>query len=249
MGDGMKDSDCVGKVIGRLMMIGDVLGVNPKSIALELDNDGDDAAAADISSAMANVNLKEGNEDSTVSVEASLIQEFYSAKLSHPSLVSILPVPEITHNTSSPNLSLQQPRESIAHKQEIDEYFLTDDPKVNGKAKMKKAFCEPGNIDFCPPIELLTYFGGLDNGSDSKGVTISRSPENGGDVTYTSKSQVEADFQSGALHPGDLKGCISTIMVDVLTKTSEAIKMDGDAAKGVKALKAWEKKIVKQKKK
>jgi len=95
----------------------------------------------------------------------------------------------------------------------------------------------------------LTYFGGLDNGSDSKGVTISRSPENGGDVTYTSKSQVEADFQSGALHPGDLKGCISTIMVDVLTKTSEAIKMDGDAAKGVKALKAWEKKIVKQKKK
>jgi len=249
MGDGMKDSDCVGKVIGRLMMIGDVLGVNPKSIALELDNDGDDAAAADISSAMANVNLKEGNEDSTVSVEALLIQEFYSAKLSHPSLVSILPVPEMNHITSSPNLSLQQPRESIAHKQEIDEYFLTDDPKVNGKAKMKKAFCEPGNIDFCPPIELLTYFGGLDNGSDSKGVTISRSPENGGDVTYTSKSQVEADFQSGALHPGDLKGCISTIMVDVLTKTSEAIKMDGDAAKGVKALKAWEKKIVKQKKK
>jgi len=244
---GMKDADCVGKVIGRLMMIGDVLGVNPKSIALEMENDGD----MNISSAMANMNL--GGDDSatspsTQSVEATLIEEFYSIKLSHSSLQSILPVPTITHNTSSPNLALQQPRESIAHKQEIDEYFLTDDPKVNGKSKMKKAFCEPGNIDFCPPIALLTYFGGLDSGA-GKGVTISRSPENGGDVTYTSKSQVEADFESGALHPGDLKGCISTIMVEVLTKTSEAIKKDGSAAKGVKALKAWEKKMSKQKKK
>eukprot|EP00986_Skeletonema_menzelii_P010375 scaffold5063_cov150-Skeletonema_menzelii.AAC.4 len=245
---GMKDADCVGKVIGRLMMIGDVLGVNPKSIALEMDNDGD----INISSAIANMSLGD-DESTTTSTEATLIQEFYSVKLSHPSLTSILPLPTITHNVSSPNLALQQPRESIAHKQEIDEYFLTDDPKVNGKSKMKKAFCEPGNIDFCPPIALLTYFGGLDSGSASasagKGVTISRSPENGGDVTYTSKSQVEADFKSGALHPGDLKGCISTIMVEVLTKTSEAIKNDGSAAKGVKMLKAWEKKMSKQKKK
>jgi tyrosyl-tRNA synthetase len=250
MGGGMKDSDCVGKVIGRLMMIGDVLGVNPKSIALDLNdsdggNDGDD-----ISSGMASMALDGGDNASASSVEARLIQEFYSAKLDHPSLTSILPIPAITHNTSSPNLALQQPRESIAHKQEIDEYFLTDDPKVNGKSKMKKAFCEPGNVDFCPPIELLAYFGGLDGVEGAGGgVTINRSPENGGDVTYTSKSQVLKDFESGALHPGDLKGCISTIMVEVLTKTSEAIKKDGDAAKGVKALKAWEKKMSKQKKK
>lgn len=241
---GMKDADCVGKVIGRLMMIGDVLGVNPKSIALEMDNDGD------ISSAMANLSLGGDSTAATISTEATLIEEFYSVKLSHPELQSILPVPTITHNTSSPNLALQQPRESLAHVQEIDEYFLTDDPKVNGKSKMKKAFCEPGNIDFCPPIALLAYFGGLDSGESGKGgVTISRSAENGGDVTYTSKSQVEADFKSGALHPGDLKGCISTIMVEVLTKTSEAIKNDGSAAKGVKALKAWAKKMSKQKKK
>jgi tyrosyl-tRNA synthetase len=237
---GMKDSDCVGKVIGRLMMIGDVLGVNPKSIALDLDdcNHGD----GDISSGMSKMNL----DGDLASVEAKLIQQFYSAKLAYPALTDMFSVPQITHNTSSPNLALQQPRESVAHKQEIDEYFLTDDPKVNGKSKMKKAFCEPGNIDFCPPIELLTYFGGLGNG---KGVTISRSPENGGEVTYTSKAQIVQDFESGALHPGDLKGCIATIMVDVLTKISEAIKLDGDAAKGVKALKAWEKKMSKQKKK
>ena len=34
MGPNMKDSDCVGNVIGRLMLIGDVMGLEPASIAL-----------------------------------------------------------------------------------------------------------------------------------------------------------------------------------------------------------------------
>jgi hypothetical protein len=58
-----------------------------------------------------------------------------------------------------------------------------DDPKVHGKSKMKKAFCEPGNVDFCLPIEVFAHFGGLENG---KTITISQSPDNGGDVTYMS---------------------------------------------------------------
>ena len=239
-GDAMKDSEGVGKVIGRLMMIADVLAVNPKSIAL------DSAAADDVAAGVEKMSL-EGKAPE--SVEAHLIGQFYSTKLSHPGLVSILPKPQLMHIDASlgPKLALQLPRESAAHKTEFDEYFLADDPKVHGKSKMKKAFCEPGNVDFCPPIELLAYFGGLDAGG--KEVTISRSPDNGGDVTYTTKAAVLTDFESGALHPGDLKGVISTIMVEVLTKVNGAIKGDGDAAKGVKALKAFEKKMSKQKKK
>ena len=34
MGDSLKDNDCVGNVIGRLMLIGDVMGLEPASIAL-----------------------------------------------------------------------------------------------------------------------------------------------------------------------------------------------------------------------
>ena len=237
LGEGMKDSEGVGIVIGRLMLIADVMAVNPKSIALDPT---EVAAAAD---GVENMSL----DNKALSVEAHLIQHFYATKLSHPALVSILPVPQITHVTEGPKLALQLPRESVAHKTESDEYFLVDDPKVNGKSKMKKAFCEPGNVEFCPPIELLAYFGGLDG--DGEGVTISRSPENGGDVTYTTKSAVRKDYESGALHPGDLKGATSTIMVQVLTKMSNEIKADKDAAKAVKALKAFEKKMAKQKKK
>ena len=92
---------------------------------------------------------------------------------------------------------------------------------------------------------MLAYFGGLDAG---KGVTIQRSPENGGDVTYTTKSDLRKDFESGSLHPGDLKGLVSSTMMAVLTTINEELKKDDDAMKGGKALKAFEKKMSKQKK-
>ncbi|KAL7468400.1 hypothetical protein ACHAXS_008629 [Conticribra weissflogii] len=252
---GMKDAEGVGKVIGRLMTVADVLAVNPKSIALDVDEEAISAAdeqpnEEEVTDSVSNMSLDDNGN--ATSIEATLIRQFYRAKLSHPDHVKILPTPQITHLSSatSPKLSLQPPRESEAHKTEFDEYFVLDDPKVHGKSKMKKAFCEPGNVDFCPPIELLAYFANLDGSAENaKEVTVHRSPENGGDVTYTSKSQLVRDFSSGALHPGDLKAAVSSVIVDVLTKMSEGIKNDGEAAKGGKALKAFEKKMAKQKKK
>ncbi|KAL7429045.1 hypothetical protein ACHAXH_003807 [Discostella pseudostelligera] len=255
LGGGMKDSEGVGRVIGRLMMIADVLAINPSSISL-FDAAAVEAAiggeyVVDATGGMKNLNLEDdASAAGAQSVEAHLIQQFYGAKLSHPGVVSILPLPRITHlDASGPKLSLQPPRASAALRTEFDEYFIADDPKVNAKSKMKKAFCEPGNVDFCPPIELLAYFGGLNGGGNAKEVVISRSPDNGGNVTYTDKSALLKDFESGALHPGDLKTAISGMMVEVMTQISAEIKGDDKAANGVKALKAFEKKMAKQKKK
>jgi tyrosyl-tRNA synthetase len=235
----MKDSEQVGAVIGKLMMVADVLAVNPKSVAL-------DPAVDEMGVALAGLNLQESsNGPSALSVEAYLIQEYYRAKLGHPSIASQFPVPVAVHISNGPNLRLQPPRESAALKTEFDEYFLLDDPKVNAKSKMKKSFCEPGNIDFCPPIELLAYFGGLDSGKE---VTIQRSDDNGGNVTYASKADLRKDFESGSLHPGDLKALVSSTMMEVLTSISDELKKDDDATKGAKGLKAFEKKMSKQKK-
>lgn len=239
LGEGMKDSEQVGAVIGKLMMVADVLAVNPKSVAL-------DPAVDEMGVALAGLNLQESsNGPSALSVEAYLIQEYYRAKLGHPSIASQFPVPVAVHISNGPNLRLQPPRESAALKTEFDEYFLLDDPKVNAKSKMKKSFCEPGNIDFCPPIELLAYFGGLDSGKE---VTIQRSDDNGGNVTYASKADLRKDFESGSLHPGDLKALVSSTMMEVLTSISDGLKKDDDATKGAKGLKAFEKKMSKQKK-
>ncbi|KAL3756107.1 hypothetical protein ACHAWU_005611 [Discostella pseudostelligera] len=257
LGGSMKDSEGVGRVIGRLMMIADVLAINPSSISL-LDAAAVEAAiggeyVVDATDGMKNINLEDHASAAVAqSVEAHLIQQFYGAKLSHPGVASILPLPRIMHlDASGPKLSLQPPRASAALRTEFDEYFIADDPKVHGKSKMKKAFCEPGNVDFCPPIELLAYFGGLNGGGGGgmKEVVISRSPDNGGNVTYTDKSALLKDFESGALHPGDLKTAISGMMVEVMTQISAEIKGDDKAANGVKALKAFEKKMAKQKKK
>jgi len=210
MGPNMKDSDGVGNVIGRLMLIGDIMGLEPASIALPArDQDSD--------------------------LISDLIGRFYDEKLSSMTKAS-------TTIIDSPSLALQEARESEAHKTENDEYFLLDDPKVHGKSKMKKAFCEPGNIEFCPPIVVSFAFSGGE-------IKVSRSEENGGDITYTNQTDVENDFKSGALHPGDLKAAAFSIMTGTLTKISDALKKDPNATKGAKALKAQEKKMAKKKKK
>lgn len=213
MGSEMKDADGVGIVIGRLMKVADVMGVDPVTLCMP------------------------GNEASTV--ESTLITQFYSAKLE--GMVAPTVVIE-----SGPILMLQK-REEVAHVTENDEYYLLDDPKVNGKSKMKKAFCEPGNIEYCPPIAVVCAFC-FGYSHDSTGeLLIRRSDDNGGDVTYTKMSEIEADFQSGALHPGDLKEAASNKMVEVLEKISASIKADGDATKAGKALKACAKKMAKKK--
>lgn len=120
--------------------------------------------------------------------------------------------------------------------------------QVNGKSKMKKAFCEPKNIEYCPPICVASAFAfGLE--ADSTGeMIISRSPENGGDAVFKNRAELEAAFADGSLHPGDLKAFASATMVATLDKLAKAIKADSDSTKAGKTLKAMAKKLAKKKK-
>jgi len=216
----MKDSDCVGWVIARLMKVADVAGVEPTSVAL-LDN---------------------GNNihSDAASIESKMITEFFEEKL------ATLVQPKVSSGTG-PNMILQT-RELEAHKTDNDEYYLLDDPKVNGKSKMKKAFCEPKNIEFCPPISIASAFSfGLETDSTGE-MTIARTPDNGGDVVFKNRSELEAIFAGDSLHPGDLKAFAATLMVTTLEKLSKAIKADSEATKASKTLKATQKKLAKKKK-
>lgn len=213
MGPDMKDSDGVGIVIGRLMKVADVMGVNPETVCMP--------------------------ENGVSNVESALVNEFYSAKLEGMTAPGVV-------LENGPDLVLQR-REEVAHVTENDEYYLLDDPKVNGKSKMKKAFCEPGNVDYCPPISVVSafYFG---FSRDSTGeLVIRRSDENGGDVTYKTMSEVEVDFASGALHPGDLKEAATSKIMELLENLAVAMKANGEASKAGKTLKACAKKMSKKK--
>merc|ERR1711972_629171 len=76
------------------------------------------------------------------------------------------------------------------------------------KTKISKAFCEPGNVENNGPLSftehvLLPIF---------KEFKIQRNEEWGGNKTYTTIEEMQEDFKSEALHPGDLKkGCIEYV--------------------------------------
>lgn len=109
---------------------------------------------------------------------------------------------------------------------------------------MKKAFCEPGNTVFCPPIALATVF----CLKKETPLIISRPEENGGTCQYEDVSTLEKDFQSEALHPGDLKASVSAAVMDVFQHLSSALKADKETTQATKTLKAFQKKISKMKK-
>jgi len=201
MGENLVDSDCVGRVIGRLMKIADIMALNTATIGF--------------------LNGPDGRS------EMNLINRYFEHKI--PMLLA--PKVSLIEETS---LQLQE-RTLDVHKTDNDEYFLLDDAKVHGKSKMKKAFCEPGNTSFCPPLVFLTAFGPSE-------VSIERSTENGGNVTYHSHTQMEEDFQNGHLHPGDLKTVASSIMFSTLESLTKALKDDTEVMQALKALKAYAKK-------
>ena len=115
---------------------------------------------------------------------------------------------------------------------------------MNVKSKMKKAFCEPGNTVFCPPIALASVFCLKKETS----LVIARPEENGGTCNYEDLSTLENDFRSEALHPGDLKTGVTAAVMEVFKNLSSAIKADKEAIQATKTLKAFQKKASKMKK-
>jgi tyrosyl-tRNA synthetase len=121
--------------------------------------------------------------------------------------------------------------------------------QVHGKSKLKKAFCEPGTISFCPPIALTQalVFESSTTLAPSSEFSITRPEANGGDKVFKNISEIQADFESGALHPGDLKAATTNVALLLLERLAAAFSGDSETQKAVKALKAFAKKMSKKK--
>merc|ERR1712099_156234 len=103
-----------------------------------------------------------------------------------------LPQPEV-QLVEFPKLRLLADGDGV----ETDTNIMLTDKEIDVNRKVKKAFCEPGNISFCPPISWVGELLAL-----QKEFLISRKPDNGGDKSYTDVEELRKDFGSGALHPG-----------------------------------------------
>lgn len=80
------------------------------------------------------------------------------------------------------------------------------------KKKLKKAFCEPGNVTDCPLFAVLNHLILPLN----KEFKVTRKEEFGGNKVYTDFDEVVNDFKDLNLHPGDLKNSIETVLVNLL---------------------------------
>ncbi|XP_073840446.1 tyrosyl-tRNA synthetase [Musca autumnalis] len=94
----------------------------------------------------------------------------------------------------------------MSSSEEDSKIDLLDSP-ANVKKKLKKAFCEPGNVtdngllSFVKHV-LFSLF------KEGEGFEINRSEENGGDVTFTNYADLEQYFADNKLHPADLKATV-----------------------------------------
>jgi tyrosyl-tRNA synthetase len=87
---------------------------------------------------------------------------------------------------------------------------LLDDPATVTR-KLKKAFCEEGNITDNGVLSFVKYvlfpLGSL-NGKTAS-FTISRPEKYGGNVIYQIYQELEDDFRDKKVHPGDLKASVT----------------------------------------
>ncbi|CAL8297727.1 unnamed protein product [Lota lota] len=86
------------------------------------------------------------------------------------------------------------------------------DKKEDVKKKLKKAFCEPGNIENNGLLSFVKHVLFPLHGEFS----VKRDPKWGGDKVYTVFEEVEKDFAGELVHPGDLKASIEVALNKLL---------------------------------
>ncbi|XP_026463039.1 tyrosine--tRNA ligase, cytoplasmic-like [Ctenocephalides felis] len=110
----------------------------------------------------------------------------------------------------------------MSSSEEDSKIDLLDSP-ANVKKKLKRAFCEPGNItdngllSFVKHV-LFPLF------KEGEAFLVTRKAEFGGDLTFTNYQDLEDSFAKEELHPGDLKGAVEVYinrLLDPIRKTFE----------------------------
>jgi tyrosyl-tRNA synthetase len=98
------------------------------------------------------------------------------------------------------------------------------------RSKIKKAWCEEGNIENNPLLELTKHII-LHNFNE---INIQRPEKFGGNVTYTNYSQVENDFSQKRLHPSDLKQTVSDYLIKIINPIREKLPINEELFNAIK---------------
>lgn len=107
----------------------------------------------------------------------------------------------------------------MSSSEEESKIDLLDSPSTV-KKKLKKAFCEPGNIENNGILSFTKHviFPLFKNEEKFR---VHRSPEHGGDIIFEDYESLEKSFAEENVHPGDLKAAVEVY----INKLLEPIRM------------------------
>jgi len=108
-----------------------------------------------------------------------------------------------------------------------EEYIELLEQESALKKKVKAAFCEEGNVEFNPLLDIARDII-LPLLPQGEKFLISRSADHGGDLHFASSKELNESFASKAVHPGDLKNSLLGYLKELIApirKSSESPAM------------------------
>ncbi|XP_035777996.1 tyrosine--tRNA ligase, cytoplasmic-like [Anopheles albimanus] len=99
------------------------------------------------------------------------------------------------------------------------------DSAAKVKSKIKKAFCEPGNIEDNGLLKFVKHVI-YPMFKEGESFVIQRKPDFGGDLVFTEYEALEACFAAQELHPGDLKAAVEVYINRLLEPIRKTFDTD-----------------------
>lgn len=129
---------------------------------------------------------------------------------------------------------LQQGQEKMS-KSDVSSSIFMEDEEAEVNLKIKKAYCPPNVVEGNPCMEyvkylILPWFNEF---------IVERSEKNGGNKTFKSFEELAADYESGELHPADLKSALSKALNKILEPVRSHFKNDKTAKQLLQTVKNY----------
>jgi len=145
-------------------------------------------------------------------------------------------VPVAVHQRLIPGLS--EPSDSASEKKVLGKMSKSDpnsgifihDSNDEIKSKIKKAWCEEGNSENNPLLEILKHV--IYHEFDE--MKIERPEKFGGNISYYNYSDLESDFAQKKLHPSDLKQSVADYLIKIISPVRDKIVLNDELFEAIK---------------
>jgi tyrosyl-tRNA synthetase len=98
------------------------------------------------------------------------------------------------------------------------------------KSKINKAWCEEGNTENNPLLEISKHV----IFHEFNEINVERPDKFGGNVTYTDSSKLESEFLQKKLHPSDLKQTVSNYLIKIISPIRDKLALDEELFEAIK---------------